>query len=80
MVYMALFLALGRGREGGLLSISRQGLFFVPSILIMPSLLGISGVIFAQPVADGLTVMLTAIFAAGLNRKLKELRSSIDTA
>ena len=75
-VFMSLFQALGRGREGGLLSISRQGLFFIPAILIMPSLLGISGIIYAQPVADLLTVILTAIFAVFLSRQLKALRET----
>ena len=73
MVYMALFLALGRGREGGLLSISRQGLFFIPAILIMPRLLGLEGVILAQPAADLFSVILTATFALGLNKKLKTI-------
>ncbi|QTL98858.1 MATE family efflux transporter [Iocasia frigidifontis] len=76
MVYMSLFLALGRGKEGGILSISRQGLFFIPAILIMPGLLGIGGVIYAQPVADALTVVLTAIFVIGFNRKLKVLKGN----
>lgn len=74
MVYMTLFLALGHGKEGSILSISRQGLFFIPAILIMPGLLGIGGVIYAQPVADALTVVLTAILVVGLNRKLKVLK------
>jgi Na+-driven multidrug efflux pump len=67
---MALFLAMGKGKEGGLLSISRQGIFFIPSILIFPYLFGLDGVIWAQPVADFLTVILTAIFAIGLKKQL----------
>ena len=70
---MHLFLALGRAIEGGLLSITRQGIFFIPAILIMPALFGIRGVIYAQPVADALTVILTAVFAVLLGRKLKAL-------
>jgi putative MATE family efflux protein len=75
-VYMELFLAMGKGREGGILSISRQGLFFIPAILIMPHLFGIGGVIWAQPVADVFTIVLTALFMMGLNRKLKVLQAS----
>jgi Na+-driven multidrug efflux pump len=75
-VYMSLFLAMGKGKEGGLLSISRQGLFFVPAILIMPRLFGIAGVIWAQPVADVLTVALTALFMSGLKQKLQVLKES----
>lgn len=73
-VYMSLFLALGMGKEGGILSISRQGMFFIPAILIMPHLFGIEGVIWAQPVADVLTVILTAVLALVLNKNLKSVR------
>ena len=77
MVYMSLFLALGKGKEGGILSISRQGIFFIPAILIMPHLFGIEGVIWAQPAADFLTVILTTIFALSLKKKLKILKRNI---
>lgn len=75
-VYMSLFLALGLGKEGGILSISQQGMFFIPAILIMPHLFGIEGVIWAQPVADVLTVILTAVLALILNKNLKALKKS----
>lgn len=80
MVYLALFLALGDGKRGGLLSISRQGLFFIPAILILPRLFGIWGVIWAQPVADLLTVALTAVFALGLRKKMKAVKAETFTA
>ncbi len=71
---MSLFLSMGKSKEGGLLSISRQGLFFIPAILILPRLFGIKGVIWAQPVADGLVVVLTALLATSLNKKLRTLK------
>lgn len=73
MVYMALFLAIGYGKEGGLLSISRQGLFFIPIVLIIPKIFGIEGIIWAQPLADLLTVILTLLLSISLNKKLKAL-------
>ena len=76
MLYMAFFLALGYGKEGGILSVSRQGLFFIPVILIMPGLFGLDGIVWAQPIADALTVVLTAIFAVTLNKKLKALKAN----
>ncbi len=76
MVYLSIFLAMGHGKEGGLLSVSRQGLFFVPAILILPCLFGLEGVIWAQPVADFLTACLTAVFSIGINKKLGSLKSS----
>ena len=75
-IYMSLFLALGRGKEGGILSISRQGFFFVPLILFLPSLLGLDGVIYAQPIADVLTAVCTLGFAVKVDKELKELRTA----
>lgn len=74
-VCMSLFLALGKGTEGGILSISRQGLFFIPAVLIMSHICGIEGIIWAQPVADMFTVILTAVFMAGLNKKTGTLKA-----
>jgi putative MATE family efflux protein len=71
MIYAAAFLALGKGREGSILSISRQGLFFIPAILLLPRFFGLDGVIYAQPIADILTVILTAIFAIRLKKNIK---------
>ncbi|MGD1815540.1 MAG: MATE family efflux transporter [Pleomorphochaeta sp.] len=62
-VYMSLFLALGKGKQGGLLSISRQGFFFIPLIIILPLVFGLNGVIWTQCIADLLTTLLTLNFA-----------------
>jgi putative MATE family efflux protein len=77
MLYMAFFLALGYGKEGGILSVSRQGLFFIPAMLILPSLFGIEGIVWAQPIADMLTVALAAGFAVAANKRLKALKQSV---
>lgn len=76
MVFSSTFLALGRGREGSVLSISRQGIFFIPAILLLPTLLGLDGVIYAQPIADVLTTLLTLIFALKITRELKGLKDA----
>lgn len=74
MVYGSLFLALGKAKEGGVLSMSRQGIFFIPAILILPKLIGLNGVIFAQPIADLLSVILTAALAIIFHKKLRYLK------
>ena len=74
-IYMSLFLALGKGKEGSILSMSRQGIFFIPAILIMPLLLGLNGIIYAQPVSDLLTVILTAILSMRINKRIKRLET-----
>ncbi|MGL5434477.1 MAG: MATE family efflux transporter [Lachnospiraceae bacterium] len=72
-IYMSLYLALGRGKEGGLLSIARQGLFFIPAIILLPTLMGVNGIVVAQPLADLLTLALTLLIANPLKRTLKKL-------
>lgn len=79
-VYSSLFLALGKAKEGGFLGICRQGLFFIPIILILPTFTGINGIIYAQPISDVLTAIVTIVMAAKLHRKLSILKvSSIDS-
>ena len=47
---------IGASRCGLFLSLIRQGLFYVPGILILPRLLEVWGIYCAQPVADILTI------------------------
>ncbi|ETT49796.1 MULTISPECIES: MATE family efflux transporter [unclassified Paenibacillus] len=63
MVYITLFLAIGKAKEGAMLSMCRQGVFFIPTLLILPQFMGLNGVIISQAVADFLTVLLTVSFA-----------------
>lgn len=69
-VYSFLFLALGKGREGFVLGACRQGLCFVPVILLLPKICGINGILYAQPAADVLTAGITMFMALRLHREL----------
>lgn len=81
MIYVALFLALGKGKEGGILSLARQGIFFIPAILILPRIFGLNGVLYTQIVADFFTVILTTIFARKVRKEIdaKLLNIKINT-
>lgn len=57
-----------------LLSICRNGLFFLPAILLLPLWLGLQGVQMAQAVADVLTFILAVPYAFWINRKLKSVK------
>ena len=72
MVYSTLFLSFGRAAEGGILSMSRQGIFFIPAVLILPLLAGLDGIIYAQMAADVLSVFLTAVLAVRLHKELNK--------
>ena len=72
-IYISLFLALGKAKEGGVLSMGRQGIFFIPVIFVLPSIIGIDGVIYTQVIADILTTLLTAILAVSLKKEINGL-------
>lgn len=74
-VYSFLFLVMGKAREGCLLGACRQGICFLPAILLLPHILGLNGVILAQPVADVLSFVITIIMAVRLHRELNAARN-----
>lgn len=49
---------IGASNYGLFLSLIRQGLFYVPFILILPKLFGVNGIYFSQPAADLLTIIV----------------------
>lgn len=69
-VYSFLFLVIGKARAGCILGACRQGICFVPAILILPRVLDLNGVLVAQPVADVLSAAVTAFMALSLHRSL----------
>ena len=58
-----------------LLSIGRQGLFFIPALLVLPRFFGLQGVEMTQAVADLCTFLLSLPFAIGISRRLKNAQS-----
>lgn len=64
--------SIGYSFRATLTAISKQGLFFIPAILILPDVFGISGLQLAQPVADGLTFVLTQVIVVMIVKELKE--------
>lgn len=66
------FQAVGKARQAAVLSLSRQVLFFIPLLLILPHFWGIEGVWRTAPIADTLSIMLTAALIYREMRKLSE--------
>jgi putative MATE family efflux protein len=63
---------IGKGTQASIVAISRQGLFFVPAIIILPRVLGIVGIQICQPVADVIS-FLVALLMGSIT--LKEIKS-----
>ena len=54
---------------------TRQILFFIPFLLILPLYFGINGIIYTGPIADLLSAIVAISMAAYEFRKIKELES-----
>lgn len=62
------FQTIGASRFGLFLSTIRQGLFYAPLIILLPRLLGVSGIYLAQPLADILTLVVCLLSYKAMKR------------
>lgn len=53
------FTGTGNVRQGIILSLSRQGFFLVPMLILLPAIFGLDGVLYAGPAADVLACVLS---------------------
>lgn len=77
VVASILFQALGKARPAFLLSISRQLLFLIPAVVILPSLYKLDGVWAAFPVSDLLAFMLSGFMLLRVYKLFKESKDSL---
>ncbi len=68
LIGSAYFQAIGKAVPALLLTLTRQGFFFIPLILILPHYFGELGVWISFPVADVLATLVTGYF---LNREIR---------
>ena len=69
LIGAAYFQAVGKAMPALLLTLSRQGLIFIPLLYLLSNFYGINGVWFAFPVSDLISTLVTAYF---LNRAIKK--------
>ena len=62
--------ACGAATESLIVNISRQGLIYIPAMLLLGALFHETGLIWAQPVADVLSLLLAIILYARKSRKM----------
>lgn len=70
-ILMSTFQAIGKGSSALIVSLSRQGLAFVPAIIIGNILFGLNGIVWAQPFADIVSVFIAIIIYLPIKRKLR---------
>lgn len=65
------FTSIGKSKLGIVVSLTRQIIFLLPLILIFSLFMGIDGVMYAGPIADGAAALVAIIFA---EREMKALQ------
>ncbi|MDD2361183.1 MAG: MATE family efflux transporter, partial [Syntrophaceticus schinkii] len=71
MILMTTLQAMGKALPALIVGLSRQGIMYIPSILILNKLFAFEGLVFAMPLADFLTTLLSAIFVVAIMKQLK---------
>jgi Na+-driven multidrug efflux pump len=78
LIGAAYFQAAGEAKKALFLTLSKQGFFLIPLVLILPNFLGIFGVWIAFPIADVLSTILTGYFLKKeMNTKLNHTTDGI---
>jgi putative MATE family efflux protein len=71
MVATNFFLSIGMSRQAIFLSLTRQALFMIPCLIVLPQFFGVQGVWISLPVADFTASALTAFMLCAQLRKFK---------
>lgn len=67
------FTSIGKAKRGMVVSLTRQVIFLIPLVLIFPIFLGIDGVMYAGPIADGAAAIVAISLAVRELRLMKRL-------
>ena len=73
------FQVIGRSKKATLLSACRQGIFFLPMIVLLPIWLELTGIEIAQSLADLCTFLLSIPFAVLFIRELNDRIAAADS-
>ena len=67
--------AIGKPMQSAVVSLSRQIAFLIPAAVILPMFLGVTGILWAGPVADGLSFLLALVLILFEMRRMGRLES-----
>lgn len=75
MVVANFFQSIGKAKVSVFLSLSRQLVFLIPMLLVLPTLYGVDGVWYSMPVADTISALVTAIIMYLFMRKINKQKT-----
>ena len=73
MLVSMYFSSIGKPQVATFVSISRHGLFLIPAMLIMPQFMGLKGVLYANSVSDGCSLIVVSFMYLHEMRRLSRL-------
>ncbi len=71
-VFMSSFQAMGKAISALLLSVSRQGLVFVPVLFLADAIFGLNGIIYAPAIADAGSIFMAMALFIPINKQIKK--------
>jgi putative MATE family efflux protein len=71
------FTAIGKASKGTILALTRQTIFLLPLILILPIFFGIDGILYAGPIADGGAAILTVLLVVNELKNMTKLQGAV---
>lgn len=69
------FSAIGKPLKGVFLSLTRQVIFLIPLILLLPLAFGLNGILYAAPIADSIAFLVSIVMIRLEFRKMKRLQN-----
>lgn len=70
------FTSIGKATRGIFLSLTRQIIFLLPLLFLLPAIFGIDGVMYSAPIADFAAAILAILFARKELKRMKELEEA----
>ena len=74
MLVSMYFSSIGKPQVATFVSISRHGLFLIPAMLIIPQFMGLKGVLYANSVSDGCSLIVVSLMYLHEMRRLFKLK------
>ena len=72
MVVTSFFQSIGKAKVSMFLSLSRQLIFLLPLLAVLPGIYGVDGVWWAMPISDTIAAVVTFFMMAAYMRKFKK--------
>jgi len=79
MTFMTTFQSMGKAIQSLIISLGRQGIFFIPTALVFNKVFGFNGLVFAQPIADIMNFFVALVLFLRIRRGLGLKKTMTDS-